>query len=292
MTQQRTMHWTIERRHREDPNQNWMPWITVEEAHLLHEDGWFTYEDAELDPMYYEYRVTTPKDDEVQTGQYQLVLMPEVFPDLATAEAAAPWPEVPFVHVEEITVEPASVILTERGETVQLTATLSPEGTTNQRVIWSSSDDSVATVSQSGLVAAKTGGEAIITARTADDGHTAHCIVAVNLGVTTIEAVPDSVVLEVGNVLMLSAVMYPADAHDMRLDWTTDNYDVASVIDRGRRALVHAYSPGYAEIKATCRDGGHEATCSVIVRANEGISIDKADSAGEGIEPGEVLPSE
>ena len=51
-----------------------------------------------------------------------------------------------------------------RGETVQLTATVTPSDATDKEVAWSSSDDKVATVSQTGLVTAVGRGSAVITA--------------------------------------------------------------------------------------------------------------------------------
>ncbi|MDR0575381.1 MAG: Ig-like domain-containing protein, partial [Tannerella sp.] len=52
------------------------------------------------------------------------------------------------------------------GETVQLTATVSPAYATNGALAWTSSDTQVATVSGAGLVTAVAGGEATITVRT------------------------------------------------------------------------------------------------------------------------------
>lgn len=52
---------------------------------------------------------------------------------------------------------------------LQLSVTLSPFNAHNRLVIWSSSDPTVATVTQSGLVTAHNQGTAIITARTANN---------------------------------------------------------------------------------------------------------------------------
>ena len=65
------------------------------------------------------------------------------------------------------------------GETANLTATISPSNATNQGVIWSSSNNSVAAVSN-GVVTAVSGGSAIITATTSEGGFSASCAVQVN----------------------------------------------------------------------------------------------------------------
>ena len=54
------------------------------------------------------------------------------------------------------------------GKSVNLTATISPSNATNKNVTWSSSNTSVATVSSSGVVTAKSVGTATITVTTKD----------------------------------------------------------------------------------------------------------------------------
>ncbi len=65
------------------------------------------------------------------------------------------------------------------GETVQLTATVSPSTATDKTVTWSSSNNSVATVSANGLVTAHAAGAATITVTTNSGGKTASCTVTV-----------------------------------------------------------------------------------------------------------------
>lgn len=64
------------------------------------------------------------------------------------------------------------------GETLSLTATISPSNSTNTALTWTSSNTSVATVSSSGVVTAKAKGSAVITVKTAN-GKTASCTVNV-----------------------------------------------------------------------------------------------------------------
>ena len=80
-----------------------------------------------------------------------------------------------------ITLTPDSAILTKKGETVQLIATVTPENTLDKKVIWSSSDSSVATVDANGLVTAVSNGTVIITATTEEGGKTATTKVTVNI---------------------------------------------------------------------------------------------------------------
>jgi uncharacterized protein YjdB len=91
-----------------------------------------------------------------------------------------------------VTIEPTVVLATSiamnqtsadvtEGETLQLTATVLPEDATDKSVAWSSSDETVATVDQDGLVAAVVAGTATITATTVDGSElSASCVVTVN----------------------------------------------------------------------------------------------------------------
>jgi len=82
---------------------------------------------------------------------------------------------------EKITLDKDDVIL-RPGETLELTATLSPEDVENNSVTWRSSNPSVATVSETGLVTAKKQGYSFIYAKTAN-GLETRCYVYVNEGI-------------------------------------------------------------------------------------------------------------
>ena len=80
------------------------------------------------------------------------------------------------------------------GETLQLEATVLPEDTSDKTVSWNSSNESVATVSEDGLVTAISAGEVIITATCGEVS--AECIITVleDAGVESLLANPNSVV--------------------------------------------------------------------------------------------------
>ena len=84
--------------------------------------------------------------------------------------------------VESISLDKTSFEMTE-GDTFTLTATVKPDNATNKNVIWSSSNNSVASVSN-GKVTALKAGQATITAKTEDGERTATCKVTVNIVIT------------------------------------------------------------------------------------------------------------
>ena len=84
----------------------------------------------------------------------------------------------PIIYVESISLNTSAMDLL-KGDSVQLTESVLPANATNKDVIWSSSDDAIATVSQSGLVTGHTLGNATITATTVNGRKTATCEVRV-----------------------------------------------------------------------------------------------------------------
>lgn len=81
------------------------------------------------------------------------------------------------VHVTGISLNKNSIKLTTAWQTQQLTATITPANADDQTVSWSSSNTSIATVSNTGLVTCVTPWTATITATTNDGGYTASCFI-------------------------------------------------------------------------------------------------------------------
>ena len=81
------------------------------------------------------------------------------------------------IPVTGVSLSETSLILTEK-DTATLTATVEPADATNQKVTWTSSNTSIATV-QNGTVTAVSAGTAVITVTTEDGNRTATCKVTV-----------------------------------------------------------------------------------------------------------------
>ena len=82
------------------------------------------------------------------------------------------------VDVTGVTVDPTEWTM-EVGETKALTATVAPNDATDKTVTWSSNKESVATVSDAGVVTAVAAGTATITVTTTDGSKTATCAITV-----------------------------------------------------------------------------------------------------------------
>ena len=83
-----------------------------------------------------------------------------------------------LIHVESISLNTTELELL-IGETSTITATILPETAICKAVTWSSSDESVAVVSSTGLVTGKAVGSAVVTVTATDGGKVATCNVTV-----------------------------------------------------------------------------------------------------------------
>ena len=149
------------------------------------------------------------------------------------------------------------------GTTAQLSVTATPADAFNTRVSWSSSNESVATVDENGLVSAIAGGTATITATATDgSGKSATCSVTVTQMVTSIVLSQTTAILELDEFVRLTATVLPANAANKNVVWTSSNENIAPV----RNGRVDAYDYGTAIITCEAADGsGVKATCKVSV---------------------------
>ena len=85
------------------------------------------------------------------------------------------------VAVSSVKLNKTEATLTEKGQTVQLTATVEPSTATNKNVTYTTDNKAVATVTSDGLVTAVANGTADITVTTEDGNRTAVCKVTVNI---------------------------------------------------------------------------------------------------------------
>lgn len=81
-------------------------------------------------------------------------------------------------HPTGVTLDKATASL-HPGDTVQLTATVAPSNANSKAVTWSSSDETLATVDNTGKVTTIKAGEATITASTNDGSKTAICVITI-----------------------------------------------------------------------------------------------------------------
>ena len=171
------------------------------------------------------------------------------------------------VAVTSVVLDRTSLTLDE-GDTATLTATVFPSNATDKTVVWSSSDESVATVKE-GVVKAVKAGTAKITASCG--GKSASCSVTVkkkNVPVESISLSESSLSLVVGDTATLTVTINPSNATDQTVTWSSSNASVATVVD----GKVTAVKEGNATITAKC--GSKVASCAVSVKKSNTELID------------------
>ncbi len=177
------------------------------------------------------------------------------------------------IAVTEVAIsQPAAELFV--GETVQLSATVTPSDATDQSISWISTSIGIATVTKNGLVTAVAKGSATI--RAVVGGKSASCVITVSnkpIAVSSIKLNKTSLEMTKGESQTLVATVNPDNATDKTVSWTSSESSVVSVDSKGK---VTAIGNGNATI--TAKANGQEATCDVTVTVPvESISLNKTE---------------
>jgi uncharacterized protein YjdB len=191
--------------------------------------------------------------------------------------------ETLFRDVDSIKLNKSSLNLNLRGSGT-LQATVNPSNATDREVVWSSNNESVATVDEDGKVKAVGSGTAVITAESADNekfsGYPNYdasknrdtCTVTVSgsgggggtdVSVTGVTLDKTSTTVEVGGTDKLTAAVAPSNATDQGLIWSSSDESVAAVDQNG---IVTGVKVGTATITVKTKDGNKTDSCTVTVR--------------------------
>ena len=188
------------------------------------------------------------------------------------------------IPVEGVTLDKTELELVE-GESAQLTATVSPEDATDKSVEWSSSDESIATVDETGKVTALKVGSATIKVKTTDGGKETSCAVTVTpIPVEGVTIEPTQVEVKEGGAVQLKATVSPAEA-DQEVEWTTSDSQIATVDANG---LVTAIKPGTVYIAVRSKTNPDKFTsCEVSVTPDDGLKGIAFDASEIQLETGQ-----
>lgn len=160
------------------------------------------------------------------------------------------------------------------GETIQLTATVTPGNATDKSVRWTSSDNSIAKVDTDGLVTAVKEGTVRIKATNSADIEAEIELTVIPTLAESISVIPSEVTLKVGEAFDLQYIISPETTTDKTINWTSSDNNIVAVSDKGN---IVAISLGEATIYAGTADGsGLSAECkvSVIPTPATGIKIE------------------
>lgn len=132
-----------------------------------------------------------------------------------------------------------------------------------EKVVWMSTNPSVAKVDENGTVTGLSIGSADIVAALSVCGNAARRTVTVaNNGVKSVSLNVTSLELAAGKTYTLKATLQPADASVTAVNWFSSDTSVATV---NRKGVVTAVGSGRAEITVRTVDSKREAVCVVTV---------------------------
>ncbi len=190
------------------------------------------------------------------------------------------------------------------GDEQQLEAVVSADTPAEEGVTWSSSNNTIATVSPVGLVralATELTNPAIITATSVTDPSKSASVrvyagnpnVRVNdlfiyrEGTREITSGDIDISVIVGTSANLVAVLQPAQADIRHVDWYTANNDIVGVgwdPTMPTNATVTAHRPGRTLVEAVTLDGQHRRTCFITAYIEEKGAVEGGCATG-------ILPS-
>ena len=180
-----------------------------------------------------------------------------------------------WTFVSGVELDQSNVVFSALDESVTLHATVLPAAADNKAVRWESSDESVATVDENGVVTVHKSGEAVISVITEDGGYKAECTVTIGILSTGITLDVTEKTLEKGEDLTLTATVLPEETMNKSVTWTSSNPEIAGVDETG---IVTALKTGETVITAKTDDTGLTVECRIqVVTPVKGIRI-KADS--------------
>ena len=155
------------------------------------------------------------------------------------------------VPVTDVTIDKAEISIVE-GESQKLGATVTPDNATDKNVVWTSSDNTVATVDGSGNVTAVKAGSATITAKAGDK--TATCLVTVTAKEIVLNEIaidPASTEVKEGTTFELTVKFLPEGASTKPVSWRSTNEEVATVSDGTVTTLKAGKTKIFARVDGT-----------------------------------------
>ena len=212
----------------------------------------------------------------VSVGTATITASCEEFSDSVTITVNAPLTSI-TLNTQETSIK--------KGDTADLDVIYTPEDTSDDKtVIWTSSNDEIATVDENGVVTAVADGTATITATVGS--LTAECIVHVReVPLEEIDLDKTAITMNKGDKSEALVVSYnPEDTTDDKtVTWSSDDEDIATV----ENGVVTAVGAGTTTITATV--GEFTAECEVtVVSPLESITL-TADRTTDDLEVNDTV---
>lgn len=173
------------------------------------------------------------------------------------------------ILVEELRAAPGEESLSlEAGEQTTVHVMVLPENAADKTLTYSSSNKRVATVDSNGTVEAKSVGKCKITVKSSNGKKLEVPVEVTGIPVLSLTTAEKRIFLYTKEVRTASISVYPANATDQKLSFSSSNKNVASVNEKGK---ISAVKPGKCTISATSHNG-KTVTIQVIVENSTGTN--------------------
>ncbi len=159
------------------------------------------------------------------------------------------------------------------GESIILNVIFDPENATYKDIVWTTSDESIATVKDGTVTGVKVG-TVVITATALDGNKSATCTIKVSdVEMTGLTLDKTEVTVTVGEKIDIKANILPENASGMQLIWFTANNKVVELVSHLSGHEFIAVAAGTAVIGVKTIDDAFVAKCNVTVKEPDKANI-------------------
>lgn len=170
--------------------------------------------------------------------------------------------ELPTVQIEKIDLLLDDTTI-QKGERKQLQVTISPQEASNHKVLYTSSNPSVATVDESGTIQALRSGTTTITVKAEENSIQNQIDIKVYSKVTGISMDQKEIYMQIEDTFQINANVEPEDANNKEIIYESAQEQIASIDKNG---IITASQEGETVITvASKEDTSIQQQCKVIV---------------------------
>lgn len=174
-------------------------------------------------------------------------------------------PKAKIIEVTTVQISPKTLSIVE-GDSKRLTVTLLPEEAIDKAVIWNSSNEEIATVTEEGLVTAIKEGEVSIIA-TSNNNLTGTCKLVVSKKVIHVQSISINetmtIMVDVDQVFNLDIKVLPENATNKKIIWTVSNKGLITINEE--KKTITGVKKGEVIITVTTEDGNKTDECKVTI---------------------------
>ena len=153
-----------------------------------------------------------------------------------------------------------------------------PDYTRTKTVLWSVDDESVATISQDGVLTVRKNGTVTVTARTTDGSNLSYSKTIDVIAKSAVETIAISQDEQVSNKIQFTATVLPETAQNKNIIWSVDNENIATISQDGLLTMIKS---GTVTVTATAEDGFGATASKTIDVINPLIATNVIISQGE-----------